>query len=101
MGLPSWTRRKEPLDNCPGYERQHVPPEGEPHAWIQWKGTQVCMDVSCACGELSHLHGDFTYYVACPACGRVYMTNPHVELIPLSGDEAKSLADRAKVGEAS
>jgi hypothetical protein len=57
--------------------------KGLPHGWIQWKGTEVCMDVHCSCGELSHVDGEFAYNVMCPRCGRVYMVNGHVELIEL------------------
>ncbi len=57
--------------------------EGEPHAWIQWKGTNVCMDVSCICGEQSHIDAEFVYNVKCPSCKRVYFCNGHIELIEL------------------
>jgi len=43
-----------------------------PHAFIQWKGTHVCMDFHCACGAHCHFDGDFAYYVECPHCQRVY-----------------------------
>lgn len=49
----------------------------EPHGWIQWKGTNVCMDVHCACGELTHFDGDFLYHVKCGACGKVYERRAH------------------------
>lgn len=57
--------------------------EGQPHGWIQWKGTEVCMDVHCACGTLSHVDAEFCYHVRCPDCGRVYFCNGHIELIEL------------------
>jgi hypothetical protein len=57
--------------------------EGEPHGWIQWQGTDVCMDIHCACGELSHIDEDFAFHVKCPYCGRVYFCNGHIELIEL------------------
>ena len=57
--------------------------EGEPHCWIQWKGTNVCMDFYCECGEQSHVDADFTYHIKCPACSRVYFCNGHIELIAL------------------
>ena len=60
--------------------------EGEPHGWIQWKGTNVCMDVHCACGESSHIDGEFTYHVKCPNCGRIYFCNGHIELIELENE---------------
>ena len=57
---------------------------GEPHGWIQWKGTNVCMDVYCECGAQFHIDADFAYYVRCPACFAVYMCNGHIELIKLT-----------------
>lgn len=56
---------------------------GKPHGWVQWKGTDVCMDVHCKCGALTHVDADFTYYVKCSACGTVYMCNGHIEFIEL------------------
>jgi len=32
-----------------------------PHAWIQWKGTDVCMDVRCSCGNHGHVDADFAF----------------------------------------
>ncbi len=57
--------------------------EGSPHGWIQWKGTDVCMDVYCKCGHHSHIDADFAYRVKCPKCGTVYECNGHIELIEL------------------
>lgn len=57
--------------------------EDEPHGWIQWKGTDVCMDLHCVCGELSHVDGTFVYHVKCPNCQRVYFCNGHIQLIEL------------------
>lgn len=57
--------------------------KGQPHAWIQWKGTDVCMDIHCKCGQHSHVDADFAYNVKCPKCGTVYMCNGHIELIEL------------------
>lgn len=54
-----------------------------PHGWIQWKGTNVCMDVHCACGELAHVDAEFAYQVKCEVCGRVYFVNGNVELIEI------------------
>ena len=40
---------------------QHGAPEA-PYAYIQWKGTDVCLDVHCTCGaELLHYDGYFAY----------------------------------------
>jgi hypothetical protein len=57
--------------------------KGKPHGWVQWKGTDVCMDVHCKCGQISHVDAEFAYYVKCSNCGTVYMCNGHIELIEL------------------
>jgi hypothetical protein len=54
-----------------------------PHGWIQWKGTNVCMDVYCKCGGQFHIDADFAYHVKCPDCGTVYFCNGHIEMIEL------------------
>ncbi len=56
----------------------------KPHGWIQWKGTDVCMDVHCLCGEPGHVDSEFCYHVKCHNCGRVYFCNGHIELIEIS-----------------
>ena len=43
-----------------------------PHAFIQWKGTDVCMDFWCECGAHCHFDGDFAYTVKCPHCSTVW-----------------------------
>ena len=58
--------------------------ENKPHGWIQWKGTGVCMDIHCECGELTHIDADFAYYVKCGKCGRIYFCNGHIELIEVT-----------------
>lgn len=50
-------------------------------AWIQWKGTDVCLDLRCECGEITHLDADFAYFVRCCLCKRVYMLNPNIEIV--------------------
>ena len=57
--------------------------ENMPHGWIQWKGTDVCMDVHCKCGNISHVDSDFVYYIKCPKCNAIYMCNGHIEFIEL------------------
>ena len=43
-----------------------------PRAFIQWKGTDVCMDFHCECGAYCHFDGYFAYTVKCPHCGAVW-----------------------------
>lgn len=57
--------------------------KGKPHGWIQWKGTNVCMDIHCKCGAHLHADCDFLYNVKCLMCATVYMVNGHVELISI------------------
>lgn len=64
--------------------------EIKPHAFIQWKGTQVCMDVYCTnCGYQDHIDGDFVYYVRCLECNITYKVGDHVQLTPLTPEEIK------------
>lgn len=44
----------------------------KPSAFIQWKGTDVCMDFYCECGAHCHFDGDFAYTVKCPHCETVF-----------------------------
>lgn len=44
----------------------------DPHAFIQWKGTDVCLDFYCDCGTQGHFDGDFAYQLRCPACDTVW-----------------------------
>lgn len=64
--------------------------EAGPYAWIQWKGTDVCADIYCECGEQTHLDDDFAYYVKCGACGRVYRMCASVILMPVTIEEVEA-----------
>ena len=55
--------------------------KGKPHGWIQWKGTDVCMDVNCKCGLRFHIDSEFAYQVKCPECKTLYTCNGHIQLI--------------------
>lgn len=46
--------------------------EDSPSAFIQWKGTNVCMDFYCRCGAHCHFDGDFAYTVKCPHCNTIW-----------------------------
>lgn len=38
--------------------------------FIQWKGTDLCMDFYCPkCNKHSHFDGMFAYAIRCSACG--------------------------------
>ena len=80
----------EPEDHHRFYEAVYSQdnPKGEAHAWVQWKGTEVCMDVFCACGHQGHVDAGFAYFVRCPACGAQYAVGLNVKLIPLTAEQA-------------
>ena len=79
------------------YGQDH--PQDGPHGWIQWKGTDVCIDLYCACGHHGHFDGDFLYYFECPACNAKYAVGQVVKLIPLTAKQAAHVADRLKTCE--
>ena len=53
-----WVDPELPDQGCP-----------KPGVFIQWKGTDVCMDFRCVCGDNCHFDGYFAYVVEC-SCGR-------------------------------
>jgi len=48
--------------------------------FIQWKGTDLCMDFHCECGTHNHYDGYFAYYVRCAGCGQVYEMDTKVKM---------------------
>lgn len=58
----------------------------KPRGWIQWKGTDVCMDLHCKCGAHCHIDAWFVYGWRCPHCKTVYMCNAHVEMIEVTNE---------------
>jgi hypothetical protein len=40
--------------------------------FIQWKGTDVCLDFWCPCGSGGHFDGYGAYSLRCPDCGRTF-----------------------------
>lgn len=59
----------------------------EPHGWIQWKGTNVCMDIHCPCGTRGHVDAEFFYHYKCSGCGKVYAVGQNVKLIELTEEQ--------------
>jgi hypothetical protein len=51
-----------------------------PYGSIQWKGTNVCMDIRCVCGQNSHVDGEFCYFVKCCYCGTIWEVGKKVIL---------------------
>jgi len=68
------------------------PFEGSPHGWLQWKGTDACIDFHCKCG--SHLHADniCMYFIRCGKCGQAYALNGHIKLHPIDEERAAKVS---------
>lgn len=69
------------------YGQDH--PRGDAHGWIQWKGTDACVDLHCKCGALLHYDGDFLYYFECPHCQRMFALGQNIKLIELTDSQRK------------
>ena len=63
-------------------------PETKPHVWIQWKGTDVCCDVHCSCGNHSHYDGDFFYTFQCNKCGKYWEVGTHMPIYEVTKEAA-------------
>lgn len=61
------------------------------HAFIQWKGTDVCMDFRCECGVSGHFDGHFAYVVRCPQCGTLWEMPPILLPRRYAGDIAHAV----------
>jgi len=61
----------------------------EAHGWIQWKGTNVCIDLHCPCGAHDHIDAGFAYFYRCSGCGRGYALGQTIKLIPLTPEQVK------------
>jgi len=66
-------------------------PEGEAHGSVQWKGTDVCIDLYCKCGYHGHFDGSFLYHYECPKCHTKYAVGSNVKLIPLTPEQAQEV----------
>ncbi len=60
------------------------------YGWIQWKGTNVCIDIHCACGHAGHVDTDFFYAYECPQCHAKYAVAQVIRLIPLETPEKQA-----------
>lgn len=65
----------------------------QPHGWIQWKGTNVCMDVHCKCGAFLHVDDSFVYHIKCLECNTSYFCNGFIELIEVEEEPENCLIE--------
>lgn len=56
-----------------------------PRTFIQWKGTDLCMDFDCECGGGGHYDGFFAYIIKCPDCGAHYEMPTNIPLKKVDG----------------
>ena len=68
-----------------------------PHAFIQWKGTDVCMDFHCECGAHCHFDGDFAYAVKCPHCNTIWEMPCYLIPRKANGDTYADHVETAKL----
>jgi hypothetical protein len=66
------------------YKKVYSDKTTPPYAWIQWKNTDVCADIHCSCGELSHIDAHCAYYVKCSYCGQIYGLCGDIKLITIT-----------------
>jgi len=69
----------------------------KPHAWLQWKGTDVCVDLHCECGAHLHYDGAFLYYWRCPHCKRIWEMGTHISIYEVPADKQMELEARGSV----
>ncbi|MGD0766137.1 MAG: hypothetical protein ABR978_07505 [Dehalococcoidia bacterium] len=62
-----------------------------PITFIQWKGTDICIDLHCPCGMSGHYDGYFAYALKCPDCGRVYVLAEKIDLRKATRKEREQL----------
>lgn len=55
-------------------------PSAEAETFIQWKGTEVCMDFHCPCGHHGHIDSGFAYFVECGGCGALFELGTAVDV---------------------
>ena len=65
----------------------------DPWAYVQWKGTDVCIDFHCLCDKedepagVGHFDGYGAYFLKCMRCHRVYKVPTELKLELASEDD--------------
>lgn len=68
-------------------------PDTAAETFIQWKGTEVCMDFHCPCGHHSHFDAAFAYWVKCAGCGTIYKLGTQVRVFRREWDGGSLVED--------
>jgi len=61
--------------------------------WVQYKGTDLCVDLHCECGHHGHYDGLFAYAMKCSKCTTPYAVGQNIKLIPLGHKEEEYFTD--------
>lgn len=69
----------------------------KPHGWVQWKGTDVCIDLHCPCGYHGHVDATFFYTYRCHGCKKVYAVGMNVALIEITPEQQAALGHEPHV----
>ncbi len=77
-------------------EGVYEPSPGQTKASVQWKGTDVCIDIWCKCGAHLHFDGYFMYWL-CPHCETRYACDPRINLVEIPSDLRAQLDDSAAI----
>lgn len=81
------SRKRTARDRRYARLEQYRAPSGAASGWLQWKGTDACIDITCVCGANQHLDAEFLYTWRCPACKTLYDLSPHVRMEPVPADD--------------
>lgn len=68
----------------------------ETTGWIQWKGTDICIDIHCKCGHSSHVDDYFMYYFECKKCGTIYRPQTTIAFEEMTGDHLEYVKTHSK-----
>lgn len=69
-------------------------PEPTPRSFIQWKGTDVCIDLWCTCGTRLHFDGSHLYAWKCPHCSACWQMADRVAMTKCDADHPSMQALR-------
>ena len=62
-------------------------PNSDGRMFLQWKGSEVCIDFQCKCGGHWHFDGWFASPATCPLCYRKYDLGTQVKMVCINDDK--------------
>lgn len=72
----------------PRFMTEHAELTAVGNGFVQWKGTDVCLDFTCLCNTHLHFDGDFAYAIRCWHCQRVWELPAYIPLTLVDEDTA-------------